>query len=148
MGGGGGGGRLMLIFSLNLIFLLIFVKEEESGGGGGGNTVVIVSNNVGFFRLSVVPQMFTAVPGQEVGGYACDRAITKATDGRYLATIAVQTADVTLTQDEGHPGIAAGMPLNLDMAPAMYHGAWPIHKGRQEVTKTGRVTEACRVTDS
>ena len=90
--------------------------------------------------------MFTAVPGQEVGGYACDRAITKATDGHYLVTIAVQTADVTLTQDEGHGGIAAGMPLNLDVASAMYHGAWPIHKGRQEVTKTGRVTEASRVT--
>ena len=80
-----------------------------------------------------VSQMFTAVPGQEVGGYACDRAITKATDGLYLATIAVQTADVTLTQDEGRGGMAAGIPLNVDVASAMYHGAWPIHKGGWEM---------------
>ena len=80
--------------------------------------------------------MFTAVPGQEVGGYACERAIAKATDGRYLATIAVQTADVTLTQDEGHGGMAAGMPLNADITSAMYHGAWPIPKGRREPTDT------------
>ncbi|KAK7095933.1 hypothetical protein V1264_005287 [Littorina saxatilis] len=82
--------------------------------------------------------MFSAVPGQEAGGYACERVVAKTTDGRYLATVAVQTADVTLTQEvEGHGGMAAGMPLNADAAAAMYHGAWPIHKDMSMPGSTG-----------
>lgn len=76
--------------------------------------------------------MFLIVPGQENGGYVFDRIIAKTVDGCYRATVATQTADVTLVQQqhpqEGH-GLAAGMPLSADVSSSMYHGAWPIHKG-------------------
>nr|KAG5690318.1 hypothetical protein BaRGS_022545 [Batillaria attramentaria] len=100
----------------------MLVTDGDRGGRDVGTSTTLTKS------------MFTLVPGKENGGYACDRVITKGADGRPRATVAVQTADVALTQQqqpvEGHAlgGLAAGMPMTADVSAAMYHGAWPIQK--------------------
>lgn len=70
--------------------------------------------------------MFKLKPDQEdgVGGYVCDRIFIP---GSHCVSLATQTGEVAYTDIPD--GLAPGMPINPNLS-VMYHGAWPIEKGK------------------